>query len=205
MKWGDNKQLSIWALRLKTLVLLSLTVMLRPSDVAPRSEKWNESQNVFTGNVFKRSWLDFSDRKYLKVYLFGIKNDYNRDGFCVNVPYAKECNICPVLALKEYVQRTSRHVASNGPVFISLNRPYVPLSAGGVASVLNKAIELVGLHNQGFSAKCFRPTGATVAIEKGLTPDAVQSMGRWRNTETFRKHYVHAKPTVTFTDCVLQQ
>ena len=56
---------------------------------------------------------------------------------------------------------------------------------------------MAGLANQGFSAKSYRPTGATVAIEQGLDPDSV-SKGRWKSKETFEYHYVHAKPDKNF-------
>ena len=54
--------------------------------------------------------------------------------------------------------------------------------------MLNKAIELAG--GQGFSAKCFCPTGATKAIESGVNKDVVQTIGHWKNAETFETHYV---------------
>ena len=200
--WGENSKLSVWALRLKAITLLSLTVMLRPSDIAPRSESWKDCTLV--NNHFRRSSLDFdSNQNYLQMYFFGIKNDYGRDGFSVNIPRASDTRVCPVETLKEYLNRTSKKVGLQGAVFVGLNRPYSPLTAGGIAAVLNKAIELVGLSHKGYSAKCFRPTGATVAIESGIGAEFVQATGRWRSSETFLKHYVHAKAPKQFTDWVL--
>ena len=201
-KWGDNEDLSLWSLRLKTLTLLSITAMMRPSDMAPRSGNWNGE--VMVSNQFKRTWIDFSNPMYVQLYFFGIKNDYQRDGFCVNIPYASEIDVCPVRALKVYLDRTKSKVAMDGPVFISLNRPFAGLSASAMGTILNKAIELVCLNNQGFSAKCFRPTGATIAVESGIGADFVQATGRWKSTETFQKHYVHAKPPVEFTDVMFK-
>ena len=68
----------------------------------------------------------------------------------------------------------------NGPVFLSLNRPYKGLTATGIANILNKSIELVGLKSQGFSAKCFRPSGATSAVEAGVNPDFITSVAGGR-------------------------
>ena len=76
------------------------------------------------------------------------------------------------------------------------------MCASAISAVLNKSIELVGL--SGYSAKCFRPTGATLAVEPGINPDFVQTTGRWKSTETFQKHYVHVKPPQAFTDLILQ-
>ena len=48
--WGENAMLSVWSLRLKAITLLALTVMLQPSDIAPRSVGMQSrllSQNLF--------------------------------------------------------------------------------------------------------------------------------------------------------------
>ena len=55
-KWGVNENLSLWALRLKVVTLCAFSLMLRLSDIAPRSvsgvdEMWQ--------NQFKRSWVEF--------------------------------------------------------------------------------------------------------------------------------------------------
>ena len=53
-------------------MLLALSVMLRPSDIAPRSQ--NIEEDVLYSNKVSREWLYF-DENYLEIYLFGIKND----------------------------------------------------------------------------------------------------------------------------------
>ena len=63
----------------------------------------------------------------------------------------------------------------------------------------------MGLAGQGFSAKSFRPTGATRAIDGGIDPEIVQKMGRWKCTEVFREHYVHSKTPTIYTKTVLGQ
>ena len=96
--WGDNLSLSTWALRLKSIVLMSLAFMLRPSDVAPHSRNCKES--VLMPNVFRRSSLNFTADGFLEVYFFGIKNDYEREGFHVRLPQAASTVVCPVRALR---------------------------------------------------------------------------------------------------------
>ena len=198
--WGHNENLSLWALHLKALTF-GLSVMIRPFDVAPKSVQ--ATVDDFVPNEFKRSNLEFRE-KDLVIYLFGIKNDYNRDGFRVVLPRSEDSMICPVGTLYDYVKRTQDKVRKlDGSMFLSLLKPYNGLSAGGVASVLNKAIDMASLGRQGYSAKCFRPSGATAAIEAGMDPNIVRTVGRWRNAETFEKHYVHARTPAVFTDAVL--
>ena len=106
--------------------------------------------------------------------------------------------------LKEYMQRTKHLVPEDGSVFLSLQKPFQPLGAAGVAMVLNKTIKMAELKGHGFSAKCFCPTGTNCAVEAGQIPDVICKVGRWKSAETFETHYVHAKPPVGFTDAILK-
>ena len=47
----------------------------------------------------------------------------------------------------------------------------IPHTASCVAGIMNEAIRLAGLNNQGFAARSFRPTGATIANESGCDPE----------------------------------
>ena len=189
------------ALRLKTIVLLSLSVMLQPSDIAPHSVVYDHGELI--ANQFKRSHIVFTENEMLQLYLFGIKNDYCRQGFCVKLPSSSEWVVCPVKALWEYVSRTQHLVGEDGPVFIALQRLFNGLTANGISGILHKAIDLAGLKGRGFTAKCFRPTGATLGVQAGVNPDVVRTVGRWKNVQTFEIHYVHANPPVGFTDAIL--
>ena len=199
--WEDNQFLDLRRLRLKALTLLGLSVMLRPSDVAPKSIHAEDEH--FSPNEFTRQNIEFR-KDDMVLYLFGIKNDYKRDGFRVVLPRLENTKLCPVDALETYIIRTDSKVkAKNAAVFLSLMKPYQGLSASGVAAILNKAIDMAGLSGKGYSAKCFRPTGATTAVEAGLSPDTIRAVGRWKNAETFEKHYVHSAPAAHFTSKIL--
>ena len=89
-------------------------------------------------------------------------------------------------------------------MFITLKRPFKAISAQTVARILERAIVLAGLENQLYSAKSFRPMGATNAVESGLDPDVIMKVGRWKSCETFMTHYVHAKPVSSFTDSIFK-
>jgi hypothetical protein len=72
-----------------------------------------------------------------------------------------------------------------------------------VAQLLNTAIKRAGLQGQGFSAKCFRPTGATVAIDCKHDADMVMKVGKWRSREIFMEHYVHSQTPVSLSSDIL--
>ena len=111
--------------------------------------------------------------------------------------------LCPVRALKCYIQRTKYFRPDDLPLFLTLREPYHGISAKCVAVILNKAIRLAGLKKPGFSAKHFRPTCAIIAIQKGAIPDMVMRVGNWKSRETFGSHYVHAFPDKNFTNDIL--
>ena len=71
----------------------------------------------------------------------------------------------PVQTLQDYIARTDSNRSGNGPVFLTLRSLYTVLEAASIAKVLEESIILAGLGGQGSSAKSFRPTGATSAIE----------------------------------------
>ena len=142
---------------------------------------------------FEESGSHTIKEDYMEIYFFGIKNNYPHNGFRVCVPRVKEVLVCPVRAVERYMKVTEHLVAgrSTAPDFLTLYKPHSGLSVAGVAFVLNRAIELVGLKNQGFSAKCFRPTCATVAIEAGFDKDVVRTVCRWRSAETHYFKFSH--------------
>ena len=74
------------------------------------------------------------------------------------------------------MDRTDKFRSIDGPVFLTLYKPY----ASTVAKILNDAIVLAGLSRDQFSAKSFRPTGATRAVEQNFDPDLVMQTGRWK-------------------------
>ena len=140
----------------------------------------------------------------MTIVIHGNKNDTKRDGFIIEITKSNNKNTCPVQALKCYLNRT-RHVrVVNGPVFISLNAPYQALSSQSIANVLNDAIDAVGLSRKLYSAKSFRPTGATTAVAAGIDSSIVQQIGRWKTTSVFLEHYVHSRPPKDFSDKVLK-
>ena len=129
----------------------------------------------------------------MTIVLHGIKNDYNRDGITVTIPQCNDPDLDPVRSLQEYMHQTNhiRQHVPHRPVFLTLDKPYRALSSRGISSVLNEIIHQAGLGSRGFSAKCFRPAGATTAINLGMNPDTVRHIGRWKSQEVFEKHYVH--------------
>ncbi len=199
--WGFNDSLSVSQLRLKTIVLLALSVMLRPSDIAPRAKLFNPTDpNSPNLAIFSTDQLEFHPDGSCDMFFHGIKQDSDRSGFQVHLPSAVDPLIDPVLTLHTYIQRTAPHrPPGHNPVFITLTVPYRAITADTVSHILSEAITLAGLGGRGFSVKSFRPTGATAAINKGHYPKMVQRLGRWKTETVFLEHYVHSRTPQSYT------
>jgi len=53
------------------------------------------------------------------------------------------------------------------------------------------------------TARSFRKTGASTAINKGVDADLVMKLGRWKSPDVFFKHYVDWEKT-SLTDTILE-
>ena len=86
LSWPGNFLLTIDKLRLKCVVLLAISAMLRPSDAAPLVKVLDEEKQCFKPVVLSTKNLKFNIDGSLTIVFHGIKNDYTRDGFEINIP-----------------------------------------------------------------------------------------------------------------------
>lgn len=201
---GPNCSLSLNDLRLKAITLLALTAMTRPSDLAPKAKQLSSIDNSLVPVTLSVNDVNFEEDGSMTIHFHGTKNDYNRQGFEVNIPpNADNSNCDPVECLRSYINRTEscRSVDMNA-LLITLRPPYRAIKADTVASILDESIKRAGL--QGFSAKSFRPTGASTAVALGVLPETVMKLGRWKTKEVFLNHYVYAKVPVNYTEKLFQ-
>jgi integrase len=101
----------------------------------------------------------------------------------------------------DYIQRTKdKRAFLCGPIFLTLQRPCKPITACTVSNILAKSLKIADL--VGFHPQDFRPTGATAAVDTGFSGQSIIKVGRWRNAEVFREHYVHSKIPGDITDSI---
>jgi hypothetical protein len=183
---------------------MAIVLMLRPSDIAPRG-KHVAPGNVTPDNiVFSTDHLKTLEDGSMVISFFGTKNDSNRTGFESHMPPASDICLDPCTALRDYISRTdSVRPKPSNPVFLTLRKPFKALDASTISDIMNESIKLAGLDGQGFSAKSFRPTGATIAIERHQDPARVMRTGRWKTESVFFDHYVHAKNQDDYSDHIL--
>ena len=203
LRWPSNSELAVKDLRLKTITLLVLLLMLRPSDIAPKTVHFDGATATASKFVFSTEHIKFCDGG-ANITFHGIKNDTSRTGFSVFLQPSEEEKLNPVLALQDYISRTKHNRPEDNPVFLTLIPPYRAISAGTVATVLNDAIKLAGLDGHGFSAKSFRPTGATAAIDMKCDPEIAMQLGRWKTRSVFFDHYVHSRPPASLSSDIME-
>ena len=185
-KWGCNEKLPIEKLRQKCIALLCLTVMCRPSDIAPKIG-------------FLRKQIQFNSDKSATITFFAVKNDTNRKGFEIQLTPATEKLVDPVESLRCYLQRTNdlNKECGNDPIFRSLTSPSEGIGPSTVAKILRETLKAAGLAEE-YTARCFRAAGATAAIRSGCDPDSTRQIGRWASRDVFYDHYLYpGAPSIT--------
>ena len=203
--WPDNEALDTAKLRLKAVTLLALSLMTRPSDLAPKATIFDAETGTKEPLVFARNQVTFHEDGSATFRFFGIKNDHSRTGFEVRIPGSLDPKVDPIRTLSFYFEKTGPLVGGSptAPVFISLRPPYKGITGATIANVLGEAIKAAGLSGRGFSAKSFRPTGATAAVKSGAKPETVMQIGRWKTDTVFRERYVYPLAESDYTDNIL--
>ena len=122
----------------------------------------------------------------------------------MKLPPHKVSKLDPVKTLHDYIAVTEKcRCIILKPVFIGLMYPFGVLCAQHISTILNEAIVLSGLGNQGFTAKCFRCSGATAAVESGADAELVRKLGRWKTSNIFYDQYVHARTPSSLIQAII--
>lgn len=189
--WGINESLSISQLRQKSVTLLAIACLARPSDFAPDAG-------------FFRDQIQFHNDGSATVHFFGIKNDAGRTGFEVRIEGTENAFIDPVKCLKVYFSKTTHLSGSDRvSVFLSMKPPFKGISSQSIAQILNSSIIDAGLNPQIFTAKCFRPSAATAAVVMGCDPNTTRVRGRWKNDQVFFSNYVYPVSKTNVSEQIL--
>ena len=161
-QWGRNDRLTLKQLRQKCMTLMALCIMCRPSDL-----------------ILNRNRITFNGDGTVTFMFFGIKNDIDRKGFEVRLQPSHN-EICdPITCLKEYMHRTKHLTQDNGPLFLSLRPPHGGSKCCSCFRGIKKnSIAQAGFDTKVYTPRCFRPSGATAAVQTGNDPEITQQLGR---------------------------
>lgn len=181
----DWKNLDETELRMKTMLLIALTLMLRAGE--PAIMKWNQiwiKENLSEG----------------ALCLNGFKTDGSGNGEIIPILPCSIEKLCPLKALTIYRARIEKHIApgNENAVFYSLTNPKFPIKNERCSKVLKQALTLASLPD--FPARSLRSLGATRGIQIGIDPDQIMKVGRWKDPRTFYNHYVASRLPTDYTD-----
>lgn len=127
--------------------------------------------------------------------LLGHKTDGPKRGITISMPRSSYVPTCPVAYLDEYMRRTSNYRIAphkyGTPVFLALRprwaanssrsepRWHFGLTKASIGTVLTSFLRKVGITDAAYTARSFRPTGATIAYLSGVPIEHILHVGRW--------------------------
>ena len=182
----DNNELSTVELGYKALSLFSVSVYPRVSDLARLA----------------RDKLDLSLATSMRFRHFGTKELRSVPVFTRQTGISRwaHLRVCPVLAIKAYVDRTSssKYVHSD-PVypFQHVFMSQVPYRATGLhfpvgsqtcSRWLRTIMTRIGIDPK-YKGGSIRMAAASAAIDRGVPIDVVLNTGRWASWQVFNKFY----------------
>ena len=111
--WPENETLSVKEVQVKVITLLALTLMLRPSDIAPNDVIFYDSSGLTLREMCTLKTLVF-EQNHMKVTFLVSRMTLQRKGFEVILPKSNVVKIYPVQTLHDDIERTGTQ-RSNWP------------------------------------------------------------------------------------------
>jgi len=182
----DTPQLSSERLRVKCAALLAVVLIARPADLACIT---------LDGIVISE------DLSEMTISLLAFKNDYHRDGAVLRVQACSVPKLCLIRTVHRLVGVVRRRWPRASHLFVGDNNGK-PLKPASISRLLKDACQAAGIGDR-YTARNFRPGGATRGIAAGLPLDLVMHIGRWRDINTVYAHYLRSSPGANTTDALL--
>ena len=102
----------------------------------------------------------------------------NRSGIpeFLHIPSVHDKKVCPVLAMKQYIQLRS---SFSGPLFCHANG--LPATRYQFGAVLSKSLSYLGLPLRCYKSHSFRIGRSTTLAMAGVPSEQIKRMGRWKS------------------------
>lgn len=114
---------------------------------------------------------------HMHVTIRYSKTDQRGRSTTLIIPEARETDVCPVRALKRYIDMRT---PGEGQLFWHFDRS--PLTRFQFSSVLKRALEVKGVLNVGFTSHSLRIGACTHFAMLGVDDDELMRMGRWSSS-----------------------
>ena len=172
------RELSFKLLTLKTVMLCALASAQRQQTLSALDLNFRkESQDSITFVVTDR----------LKT---------SRPGKSIEITFSSSgcASICPLAALKEYISRSETLTFRSGhfvsKLFLSLIRPYNPVSSRTIARWIMSVLQSAGIDTSKFKAHSVRGAATSRAYFTGTPVADLLKLADWSSEHVFRRHYL---------------
>lgn len=104
--------------------------------------------------------------------------------------YDSKIEICPVRALKSYIQATETLRNNQERLILTFIKPYLPASTQSISRWIKKTLNEAGIDVNIFTAHSTRHSSTSAALKAGVNIDQIQNTAGWsENSTTFARHY----------------
>ena len=98
-------------------------------------------------------------------------------------------NLCPVEHLKLYLNTTSKFRGPHTQLFLSYQKPHLPVSADTISRWIKTVMLKAGIDTKVFSAHSTRAASTSAAHKKGVPLDKIRATAGWSCQSTFTRFY----------------
>ena len=117
----------------------------------------------------------------VKIFIKRSKTDQSGEGMTKGIPYFSNTNYCPVIALKNWIEKSE---IKFGKIF--------EMSDKSVALTVKKYTAMAGLDSNNFSGHSLRSGFATSAAELGAEERSIMAMTGHKTTQMVRRYIQEA-------------
>ena len=194
-KQPPNKDLPLMLLTQKTLLLVLISTMKRCSEVLSMT---------IPDRIYRPNSIIFPLDSYPKNY--SLRSRMHELCFITIRKFVSNPNICPLLAVQHYIQRT--YVLRSAAVrclFITTQHPHKPVSTMSAYRWILTGLFQAGIDVTKYSARTTRHASSSKAVFAGVNVDSVLARAGWCNLSSFVVHYNlpiehSAKPVPVWTE-----
>ena len=117
---------------------------------------------------------------HASIHLATAKNDQFHDGADLLLPRLKNKKFCPVHWLAVLAHLQARHLPSNHNGWLLALTPDSPLAMDYFRRRIKTILAFLGYNPDDYNTHSFRIGGATELFRRGVNPDVIKKLGRWK-------------------------
>ncbi|XP_065918235.1 uncharacterized protein [Dysidea avara] len=188
---GPSTEYTILQLAKKVATLMALSNADRCSDLAALDRdymRWTTTSVQFTVVQLTKTRSSGPPRS---VVYSALPNDPD---------------ICPVVNLRQYIERTTSHVTTMAPkpVFITSKRPFRRARPATLGHWIKDTLKTAGVDTERYTAHSTRSASTSQARRKGVLVSDILKVANWSTRSTFERFYHKPSEPSAFTRAVFQ-